>query len=76
MSKGKSKGKQKRSGPTHVRPEQPLIPAGQKGFWRLKHLIAYLGISASEYYKHAGARYPKPDLYRGRVPVWRSENFS
>ena len=60
---------------THVQPEQPLIPAGSPGWWRLKHVIAFYGISASEYYKHAGTRYRKPDKYRGRIPVWRSEKF-
>ncbi len=56
----------------HVRPEQPLVPAGQKGWWRLKHYLGYLGgISESEYRKGVKVgRYDPPDRYVGRMPQW------
>ena len=69
-------GKTTRRSYKHLPPQQPIIPAGRKGWWRLRHVLAFYGISESEY--RAGAKvgpYRKPDEYRGRIPVWRAEKF-
>ena len=74
---GKNKAGKRKRARTHVQAQQPLVPAGQRGWWRLTHLLGYYGgMSATEYYKGAKlGKYPKPDKYVGRIPFWNAENF-
>lgn len=64
----------KKSG--HTIPKAPAISLDQPGRLRVAHLLAVLGVSHSTLYSGIkSGRYPKPDAYDGKLPVWQTHTI-